>query len=233
MSNRWDGILGLSDAPATLDRRTAFELTATGGMALAMTMFGGLLDGAGVSAAAQQRPSDVGQLWAAGRIRRVVTGHNAKDRSCVISDEIIDLAKPGNPVGVAARPGPVVDFWATSAVEQLGPRAPGESGTFRPSTSPRLHPEVGGNKVMFGVLSPSKDPMPNRTNGLGLHRTSTIDYMLILTNSVVAVLEEDEVRINAGDLLIHRNSNHAWRNDSKLPTYFFQFLARIGDDKTP
>lgn len=219
MSNSKNGALGTSET-VRLDRRTAFEVTATGGIALAMTMFGGLLD----ETAAQQPAGARTHMWSGGRIRRVMTGHNAKGRSCVISDEVMDLATPGT--GMAVR------LLVATPDEPLGPVPTGESRLLRPASRPG-DPVVGAHRAVFGAMQPSKDPKPNRTNRVGFHRTATLDYQMFLTNSIVLVLDEEEVTINAGDLVIQRNTDHAWRNDTGIPTHFFVMSVGIAAPKVP
>src|SRR5712691_6791925 len=208
-----DGILRVNEVPAGVDRRTALELGATGGATLALAMFGGLL-GSAADAAAQQMTTKYGgpQIWGGGRFRRLVTGHNAKNRSCLISDEIVDLSKPGTGTS------PVI--WKTVGSEPLGPTPAGEPRPFRTPSglANSIDPAVGGTNAMFGVLQPSKGPKPDTTNRIGFHRTSTLDYTLILTNSLVLILEEDEVSLNPGDLVIQRNTDHAWWNNTNMPT---------------
>ena len=46
------------------------------------------------------------------------------------------------------------------------------------------------------------------------HRTDTLDYAIVLEGEIWAVLDEDEVRLTAGDVLIQRGTMHAWSNRS-------------------
>lgn len=48
----------------------------------------------------------------------------------------------------------------------------------------------------------------------GMHRTSTVDYALVLQGEVVAVMDNDETTLRAGDVLVQRGTNHAWANRS-------------------
>ncbi|CAN1531722.1 Cupin 2, conserved barrel [Burkholderiaceae bacterium] len=51
----------------------------------------------------------------------------------------------------------------------------------------------------------------------GMHKTKTIDYALMLQGELVAIMDEDETVLRAGDVLIQRGTNHAWANRSGLP----------------
>jgi quercetin dioxygenase-like cupin family protein len=51
----------------------------------------------------------------------------------------------------------------------------------------------------------------------GMHRTDTVDYVLILIGEITAILEEQETVLRAGDILVQRGTNHAWANRSGKP----------------
>ena len=51
----------------------------------------------------------------------------------------------------------------------------------------------------------------------GMHRTRTIDYAIVLSGEIYAVLDEGEVLLKAGDVLIQRATNHAWSNRGDRP----------------
>jgi len=48
----------------------------------------------------------------------------------------------------------------------------------------------------------SADPM--------MHRTSTLDYAIVLKGEIHAVMEEGETLMRAGDILVQRGTNHSW-----------------------
>ena len=50
-----------------------------------------------------------------------------------------------------------------------------------------------------------------------MHRTRTIDYAIVLSGEIYAVLDEGEVLLKAGDVLIQRATNHAWSNRGDRP----------------
>jgi mannose-6-phosphate isomerase-like protein (cupin superfamily) len=51
----------------------------------------------------------------------------------------------------------------------------------------------------------------------GMHKTDTIDYCVVLSGEIWAVLDEGEVLLRAGDCLVQRGTNHAWSNRSDTP----------------
>ncbi|HLI20105.1 MAG TPA: cupin domain-containing protein [Stellaceae bacterium] len=50
-----------------------------------------------------------------------------------------------------------------------------------------------------------------------MHRTDTVDYAIVLEGEIVAVLDDEETVLKAGDILVQRGTNHAWANRSGKP----------------
>jgi len=46
----------------------------------------------------------------------------------------------------------------------------------------------------------------------GFHKTATIDYAVVLSGEIYAMMDEGEVLLKAGDVLVQRGTNHAWSN---------------------
>ena len=47
-----------------------------------------------------------------------------------------------------------------------------------------------------------------------MHRTETVDYAVVLDGEIFLVLDEGEVKLTTGDVVIQRGTNHAWSNRS-------------------
>jgi uncharacterized cupin superfamily protein len=45
-----------------------------------------------------------------------------------------------------------------------------------------------------------------------MHRTLTIDYAIIMQGEIDMLLDDSEVHLKAGDVLIQQGTNHAWVN---------------------
>lgn len=45
-----------------------------------------------------------------------------------------------------------------------------------------------------------------------MHKTSTVDYAIIIEGELTAVMDEDETVLKAGHILIQRGTNHGWAN---------------------
>jgi quercetin dioxygenase-like cupin family protein len=50
-----------------------------------------------------------------------------------------------------------------------------------------------------------------------MHRTKTVDYGIVLSGEITMVLDEEEVPLQAGDIVVQRGTNHAWSNRSDKP----------------
>jgi quercetin dioxygenase-like cupin family protein len=47
-----------------------------------------------------------------------------------------------------------------------------------------------------------------------MHTTDTVDYAIVLSGEIYAVMEENETLMRTGDVLVQRGTNHAWSNRS-------------------
>jgi len=50
-----------------------------------------------------------------------------------------------------------------------------------------------------------------------MHRTRSIDYAIVLSGEIWAVMDVGETKLVAGDMLVQRGTNHAWANRSDAP----------------
>lgn len=46
----------------------------------------------------------------------------------------------------------------------------------------------------------------------GMHRTRSVDYAVVLEGEIDMLLEDSEVHLNAGDVLVQQGTDHAWVN---------------------
>jgi uncharacterized cupin superfamily protein len=50
-----------------------------------------------------------------------------------------------------------------------------------------------------------------------MHRTRSLDYALIMSGEIDMLLDEGEVHLKAGDVIVQQATNHAWVNRSGKP----------------
>jgi quercetin dioxygenase-like cupin family protein len=58
---------------------------------------------------------------------------------------------------------------------------------------------------------------PEHPRHPGMHETDTVDYAIVLSGEIYAILDEDETLMKAGDVLIQNATMHAWANRSQEP----------------
>jgi uncharacterized cupin superfamily protein len=65
-----------------------------------------------------------------------------------------------------------------------------------------------------------------------MHRTQTVDYAVVLEGEITMLLDDSEVHLKAGDVVIQRGTNHAWSNRSGRPVRMLYILmdARFDPD---
>jgi len=129
-------------------------------------------------------------------IRRVVTGHDAHEVAKVIIDGAAANWKSSSPGTVSTL------IWSTDttpadiavgeAIEDLGARVIG--------TAPPAH------GTRFAVID-----FPPGNSGR-MHRTETIDYVIVIAGEIDMDLDDSTVHLRAGDVMVQRGTNHAWVN---------------------
>src|SRR5262249_43019079 len=50
-----------------------------------------------------------------------------------------------------------------------------------------------------------------------MHRTETIDYAIVLSGEITMVLDDTDVLLKAGDVVVQCGTSHAWSNRSNAP----------------
>ena len=153
--------------------------------------------------------------------RRVVTGHDQRGKSVVVSDGPPPQHHPMSGPAIGAD---FIEMWGAaeqvptlSAVEA---REPNERAfTIMPATGHLLrllevYPASAGGK---------RTPM---------HRTQTIDYVVIIEGELVLILEDSEVVLKSGDVVVQRGTNHAWENrsDRVARAAFFHVAASFSPE---
>jgi len=136
--------------------------------------------------------------------RRVVTGHDENGVSVVLSDGIVPVHRvmPQDGVGF-------YEIWNTEGapapVSRVEPNEPTERTL-------RVPPPVNGTKIRINEF------FPGFINELGnqspIHRTESIDYGIVLEGEIYLVLDDSEVLLKAGDVVVQRGTDHAWANRS-------------------
>jgi uncharacterized cupin superfamily protein len=48
-----------------------------------------------------------------------------------------------------------------------------------------------------------------------MHRTETIDYVIVMQGELDMEMDDSVVKLKAGDVMVQRGTNHAWVNRGK------------------
>ncbi len=133
-------------------------------------------------------------------MKRIITENDEKGRSRIA---IEDSNVP-----------PLGKIWSTSAANWLGEeKADGEVLDFAPGSTNIRYLELPTEAVMQEYLKHGIPGLDER----GFHRTGTIDYVIVTEGTITLELDEGSVEVHAGDMVVQRDTNHAWRNFGETP----------------
>jgi mannose-6-phosphate isomerase-like protein (cupin superfamily) len=155
-------------------------------------------------------------IW---RVRRVLTGHDADGASTIIADGLAPNVKemPSFP-GLA-----LTDLWETTS-------APADNDGHADAAARPIRLEPPRHGTLFRIVEfPPDSTRPRGSSGregfaaIGaahvqdrrssdpmMHKTSTIDYIVVLKGEIYAVLDKGETLLRPGDVFIQRGTNHSW-----------------------
>jgi quercetin dioxygenase-like cupin family protein len=131
-------------------------------------------------------------------IRRIVTGHDSRHVAKVLLDEPATNAKYPQPGQVSTL------MWCTDCAPaeiSIGEKTD-DMGARILGTAP---PPSG---TRFAVIDFPPGNQPH------MHRTDTIDYVIVMDGEIEMDMDDSSVKLKAGDIMIQRGTNHAWVNRS-------------------
>lgn len=165
------------------------------------------------------------------KIRRVVTGHDSNERSIIVSDASSPhvMALQGIPTFG------VTEIWQTDSAPadnramedpcrlpvQLAPpkrgtvirvvEFPPDKVWIKSANREKAFATMGksGAQALAHDASANRHPM--------MHRTRSVDYAIVISGEIWAMMDTGETKMKAGDILVQRGTNHAWSNRSSAP----------------
>ena len=157
-------------------------------------------------------------------VRRVVTKLDSSGKAVVMIDESTRLTAP-RPPNYAA------NIWVTdkslpdfSSTDDRGKTkvglVPPKSGTvfrivdFAPDSQGEHPTDMNHMMKIVGAEAPKRGLPPRHPM---MHRTRSLDYVIILSGEIDMLLDDSEVHLKAGDVLVQQATNHAWVNRSGKP----------------
>ena len=159
-------------------------------------------------------------------IRRIITGHDARGRSIFVSDAPSPhvLTLPGRADFA------LTDLWVSDGAPASNAGS-GDTAKRRMSLEPprngtifrivEFPPDAAGGgfdrAASFRAMGASHTMDPDASRHPAMHRTDTVDYAIVLSGEIWALMDEGETLMRAGDTLVQRGTNHAWSNRSAEP----------------
>ncbi len=156
-------------------------------------------------------------------VRRVIVGHDQQGKAIAQFDGPA-MPKARSPGGNA-----VLNLWVTGefpvdlngssdkSERKVGVPPPSNGTIFRivdfppaGKSSAVSHEEHVKTLTAMGI-DPATQGYARHPN---THRTKSIDYAIILDGEIDMLMDESELHLKAGDVLVQQGTNHAWVNNS-------------------
>ncbi len=131
-------------------------------------------------------------------IRRVVTGHDNNVAKVIMDGEASNHkggASGARSTLIWITEGAPAEMPVGERVEDLGARILGTP------------PPANGTRFAVITFPPGN---PGR-----MHRTETIDYVIVMQGELDMDMDDSTVKLKAGDVMVQRGTNHAWVNRGK------------------
>ena len=169
-------------------------------------------------------------------IRRIVTGHNGKGRSIVATNALANnlgfepLYPDEGLINLWAL-GPALDRTTDPMEADWGLLPPKGGSLFRmfqiapESTFADLTIEQRTERVrgIYEALG-APDAHADARRHPGMHKTRTIDYIILLKGQITLLLDVGEVAMEPFDVVIQHGTNHAWVNRGTEPALLMAVL---------
>jgi mannose-6-phosphate isomerase-like protein (cupin superfamily) len=156
-------------------------------------------------------------------IRRVVTGKDASGKAIAMIDAVATTVHRREELGVTN-----TLLWVTdsnpaefsnredTANRKVGVLPPPGGTIFRViEFAPEREVEADyltRLRIFQGLGLAPEGESREKPREPGMHRTKTIDYGVVLSGEIDMLLDDSEIHLKAGDVVIQRGTNHAWVN---------------------
>jgi mannose-6-phosphate isomerase-like protein (cupin superfamily) len=154
-------------------------------------------------------------------VRRIVTGHDENGKAVVVSDGAAPNVKVRKASGNVS-----TLLWVTDEtpadISANSDRAAREIGTAPPAKGSILRtvdfPPVTAETAALSHADVMREMdlgrhVPENARHPFMHRTRSVDYAIVLSGEIDMLLDDSEVHLKAGDILVQQGTNHAWVNN--------------------
>ena len=167
-------------------------------------------------------------------MRRIITGHNQHGKSIITLD-----GPPARSIGEDV--GGLFEVWNTDGSDIIS-----TDEIDRADEDILLSPPSGGTKFRYFQINPLPQGVPDAMmqeiaadafEKIGaahhrvdtkkhpaMHKTETIDYIILLQGDVTLILDEEEIDLKPFDVVVQRGTNHAWVNNGDEPALLIAVL---------
>jgi quercetin dioxygenase-like cupin family protein len=139
--------------------------------------------------------------------RRVVTGNTPDGKSSVLYDSSMPLLEEDS---AGAAPRQEDRAGAASRVIWTTQGFPADNDDSSDAAR-RLVNTSEGDGTVFRIVAYAPGVAPRK------HRTNSIDYAVVMSGSIEVALDNQTVRLSAGDTLVQRGTIHNWINSGTEP----------------
>jgi mannose-6-phosphate isomerase-like protein (cupin superfamily) len=166
------------------------------------------------------------QMASGNEVRRVVTTVDQTGAAVVLLDGDNPHKRPRSKHGTESQLLWVTDHapaaiggTADRAAVTIGIAPPPAGSIFRIVDFHPIPPEVADldpnyQQQIIGDQPPGKGRAPRHPL---MHRTRSVDYAIVMQGEIDMLLDEGEIHLKAGDVLIQQGTNHAWVNRGSEP----------------
>ena len=152
-------------------------------------------------------------------VRRIVTGHR-EGKAVVLFDSAAPNQKLRQASGLVSTLLWVTDQTpadisgaADRSLREVGVPPPANGTIFRVVDFP---PESGA-RSRDAILKEMGVSDHGGARHAAMHRTRSVDYAIVLEGEIGMLLDDSEVQLKAGDVLVQQGTNHAWVNRGTKP----------------
>lgn len=145
-------------------------------------------------------------------MKRIITGNNAEGRSRVLVEQ--ELPASGM-------------VWETSPGQPYGhePIEREHTLVFPAGHTICRYVEIPADAVMAEYLERG---IPGH-DADGFHRTGTLDFFVLLRGCLILELDEGSAELAPGDVVVQRDTNHAWRNPENESAFCLVVINRAAE----